>query len=152
MKSASIHLLHPARSRLRFLWTKSPLRSGFEPLTQGFSVLCSNQLSYLNHFPKVYFLHRIAGLVWPQWRSLLKNREPARVKKFHLVRSGLLRYRRHQEQERGSPLLVTKSSTPPGDSTKRFFLSRNFVSPARSTSVPEEMGFEPMIQSSCMSI
>ena len=23
-------------------------RSGFEPLTQGFSVLCSNQLSYLN--------------------------------------------------------------------------------------------------------
>lgn len=37
-----------------------PLRSGFEPLTQGFSVLCSNQLSYLNHFPKVCFLHRIA--------------------------------------------------------------------------------------------
>lgn len=23
-------------------------RSGFEPLTQGFSVLCSNQLSYLD--------------------------------------------------------------------------------------------------------
>lgn len=46
--------------RLRVLWTLRPLRSGFEPLTQGFSVLCSNQLSYLNHFPKVCFLHRIA--------------------------------------------------------------------------------------------
>lgn len=31
------------------LWTLRPLRSGFEPLTQGFSVLCSNQLSYLNN-------------------------------------------------------------------------------------------------------
>ncbi|XLR34064.1 hypothetical protein S83_061964 [Arachis hypogaea] len=51
---------NPARSRLPVLWTQSPLRSGFEPLTQGFSVLCSNQLSYLNHFPKVCFLHRIA--------------------------------------------------------------------------------------------
>lgn len=49
-----------ARSRLRVLWTLRPFRSGFEPLTQGFSVLCSNQLSYLNHFPKVCFLHRIA--------------------------------------------------------------------------------------------
>ena len=38
------------------LWTLRPLRSGFEPLTQGFSVLCSNQLSYLNHLPKVCFL------------------------------------------------------------------------------------------------
>lgn len=45
--------LHPARSRLRVLWTKSPLRSGFEPLTQGFSVLCSNLLSYLNHFHRL---------------------------------------------------------------------------------------------------
>ena len=42
------------------LKTLRPFRSGFEPLTQGFSVLCSNQLSYLNHFPKVCFLHRIA--------------------------------------------------------------------------------------------
>lgn len=42
------------------VWTFRLLRSGFEPLTQGFSVLCSNQLSYLNHFPKVCFLHRIA--------------------------------------------------------------------------------------------
>ena len=41
-------------------WTLRPLRSGFEPLTQGFSVLCSNQLSYLNNFPKVFFLHRRA--------------------------------------------------------------------------------------------
>lgn len=58
------------------LWAKSPLRSGFEPLTQGFSVLCSNLLSYLNHFPKVSFLHCWAPYL--QWRSLLKNREPAR--------------------------------------------------------------------------
>ncbi|GER39013.1 Orf110b protein [Striga asiatica] len=35
-----------------FFQNLRPLRSGFEPLTQGFSVLCSNQLSYLNHFPK----------------------------------------------------------------------------------------------------
>ena len=42
------------------VWTFRLLRSGFEPLTQGFSVLCSNQLSYLNHFPKVCFLHRRA--------------------------------------------------------------------------------------------
>ena len=46
------------------LW---PLRSGFEPLTQGFSVLCSNQLSYLNHFPSVCFLHRIAPYL-TTWR------------------------------------------------------------------------------------
>lgn len=44
------------RPRLRVLWTLRPLRSGFEPLTQGFSVLCSNQLSYLNHFPNVFFI------------------------------------------------------------------------------------------------
>ena len=53
------------------VWTFRLLRSGFEPLTQGFSVLCSNQLSYLNHFPKVCFLHRIAPYLTKQWRSLL---------------------------------------------------------------------------------
>lgn len=58
--SSSFTWIKENPARLPVLWTQSPLRSGFEPLTQGFSVLCSNQLSYLNHFPKVCFLHRIA--------------------------------------------------------------------------------------------
>lgn len=68
----SLEFPNPARSRLRVLWTLRPLRSGFEPLTQGFSVLCSNQLSYLNHFPKVCFLHRIA----PYLTTLLVREKP----------------------------------------------------------------------------
>ena len=61
---------------------------------------------------------------------MLKNREPARDW-TSLVREGLLRYRRHQEQERGAPLLVTKQLfCPTADSINlRFFLSRNFARP-----------------------
>ena len=69
------------------------------------------------------------------------------------VREGLLRYRRHQEQERGAPLLVTKLCYSVRRRTPSILGSfSHVISPARSTSVPEEMGFEPMIQSSCMSI
>ncbi|CAL9238866.1 unnamed protein product, partial [Arabidopsis halleri] len=61
LPSSFFHLnfKNPARSRLRVQRTKGPFfiylssenRSGcgFEPLTQGFTVLCSNHLSYLVH-------------------------------------------------------------------------------------------------------
>lgn len=61
-----VHLNFQIR-RAPGLWTLRPLRSGFEPLTQGFSVLCSNQLSYLNDFPKIFFLQRIAPYL-TTWR------------------------------------------------------------------------------------
>ena len=57
--ASSLTCFHFPGSLPATVWTLRLLRSGFEPLTQGFSVLCSNQLSYLNHFPKVFLLHFI---------------------------------------------------------------------------------------------
>ena len=108
--------------------TDALTRNGFRASCSIRCLFCSNQLSYQNHLPKVSFLHLWASYL--QWRSLLKNREPARDWTA-LVREGLLRYRRHQEQERGAPLLVTKQLfCPTADSINlRFFLSRNFACP-----------------------
>ncbi|KAM7460657.1 hypothetical protein LguiB_035964 [Lonicera macranthoides] len=49
-----------------------------------------------------------------------------------LVRSGVLRYRRHQPRKRkrlSAPSHLVVLFCPPGDSTKRFFLSRDFARP-----------------------
>ena len=46
----------PSEPLLRRSKSFGVFRSGFEPLTQGFSVLCSNQLSYQNVFCFLYFI------------------------------------------------------------------------------------------------
>lgn len=103
----SLSFQNPARSRLRVLWTLRLLRSGFEPLTQGFSVLCSNQLSYLNHFPKVcvFFIEE---------RPTLPS-------------SGGACSRTESRPVPGRPSFGQVFFAI--DATKRFFLSRNFARP-----------------------
>ena len=49
--------LDPPNEPQTFTSSARPLRSGFEPLTQGFSVLCSNLLSYLNHWQSLFFIY-----------------------------------------------------------------------------------------------
>ncbi|KAK9082367.1 hypothetical protein Syun_031921 [Stephania yunnanensis] len=61
------------------------LRSGFEPLTQGFSVLCSNQLSYLNYFPKCVFSSSNSALPYQAVEELAQ--EPRAVQSLAGPRS-----------------------------------------------------------------
>lgn len=122
---------------------------GFEPLTLGFSVFCSEQLipHPLPLFPSVSFLHRQSVLPASSGLSPSSSRTESLKGPVPAGLAGPLPIGRVGSSSLPTPRCISRKRLsapgtpggrccPPGDSTKRFFLSRNFARPFHFLRLP----------------